>query len=204
MPTIEDRLRTTGEVWRAHVDTGDVRAPAHPRPPHAKPRRRVLLVTAAAGIAAAGVVVAGIAIHNAAGQAGNNGGVSASCAGPRLLLPGSRPTTRTVVRPGEELTVAGSYFLDGCNDTNPSLQPAPEPLTVRLSLHHGTQVVRLGSVHAHGELGTFRTTIRIPADFPAGPATLVSADTPSTRIELTVTAPGGATGTASHSASSAR
>lgn len=201
MPTIEERLRTTGEVWRAHVDTGDVRAPAHPRSSRATPRRRIALVAAAAGIAAAGAV-AGIVIHNVSGQAGNHGGVSASCAAPQVLLPGSQANTRPIVHPGEEVTVAGRYFLDGCNDTDPSLHPAPRPVAAHLVLRHGTHTARLGTIRTHGELGSFRTTVLIPGDFPTGPATLVSEDPPSSPLKLTIRAPERAAGTASSAAPS--
>ena len=202
MPTIEDRLRTTGEVWRAHVDTGDIRQPAPPRPPHAKPRRRIALAAAAAAIVVGGTA-AGFAIHNATQPAGGTGGVSASCAGPQLLLPGSKANL-PVVHPGETVTVTGRYFLDTCNDTNPSLGPAPKPVAAHLVLRHGTHTVRLGSVRTHGELGTFRTTIHIPADFPTGRATLVSQDPPSSALKLRVRAPGSATATESGTATSAQ
>ncbi|MBB2893557.1 hypothetical protein [Flexivirga oryzae] len=187
MPTIEDRLRHTGEVWRDHVDADGGRQPLRPRHAPATPRR-LALAAAAAVVVVGGGAVAGFAIHNASHPGQGHGGIAASCAAPQVLLPGSK-TNLPVVHPGETVTVTGRYFLDTCNDTNPSLGPAPKPVAAHLVLRHGTRTVRLGSVQSHGELGTFRTTIRIPTDFPTGRATLVSQDPPSSALKLTVKAP---------------
>lgn len=198
MPTIEERLRDTGRVWRDHVDSmatigeHSKRAPARGR----APKRRVVLIAAAAVVVAAAVPVAGVLAHRGA-QGGGGGGIGASCAGPQLRLAGEPAHSRTPdVRVGQELTVTGHFFLDSCNDTNPQLHPAPRPLRVGISLRGHGRTVLLRTVQAHGELGTFRATVRIPAGYPvgtarlttrtAGPQAKVAEGLPSEPIRLTI------------------
>jgi len=188
MPTIEDRLRDAGRVWRDHVDAARPADIPQPTAPHGRrrTRRMVLAAAAAAACVGVGIPVAGVLAHRAADHHATRGGVAASCAGPRLRLDEQpRSGGFSTVR-GQSLIVTGRFYLDRCNDTNAQLGPAPRPLTLTLILRHGSHVVHLRTVRAHGELGTFRTTVRIPADFPAGRATLTSDVPPVGPVRLTV------------------
>lgn len=181
MPTIEDRLRDTGRVWREHVDVTTPQPTSIPTPaePHSRsPKRRVVLVAAAAvAVAVIGVPVAGVIAHRAANHNTSRGGFAASCAGPQLRLVDTtsfetKYTTPTLVHSGQSLTIYGRFYLDVCRDTNHALDP--HPLTVDLSLRGHGRTVLLRTVRAHGELGTFRTTVRVPADYPLGTAKLTT------------------------------
>lgn len=172
MPTIEEQLEEAGAVWRKHVDSVARQSNSLRSSKPSRNKRRIIAAAAAAIVA---VPIAGVAIRNAAQhQPGGQQGVASSCAGPELRIAHDGRAASEVVTPGSEITVAGRYYLDRCNDTNRQLGPTPEPTLVKLSLRHGSHVAQLGSVQAHGELGTFRVTIRIPAGFPLGRATLVS------------------------------
>lgn len=189
MPTIEDRLRDTGRVWRDYVDATALQEHSTRTPTRGRaPKRRVVLIAAAAVVVAAAVPVAGVLAHRGA-EEGGGGGIAASCAGPRLQLVGKQKDSQiAVAHAGQELTVTGRFFLDSCNDTNPQLNPTPRPLTLALTLRHGSHVVQLRTVHAHGELGTFRTAVRIPVDFPTGAAQL-STHTPGSQRSWSAGAP---------------
>ncbi|MFC6704749.1 hypothetical protein [Flexivirga alba] len=175
MPTIEERLRDTGRVWREHVDAAapqETSTPARSR--RNGSRRRVVLVAAAAVVVAGvGVPVAGVLAHRAADHNQGQQGFAASCAGPQLRLVGEQKRSQiSVARAGQELTVTGRFYLDGCQDNGGV--GTPRPLTVILSLRGHNQTVRLRAVLARGELGTFRATVRIPADYPLGTAKLTT------------------------------
>ncbi|GAB3493995.1 hypothetical protein GCM10027572_22240 [Flexivirga lutea] len=192
MPTIEDRLRDAGQVWREQADSvaGEAIPTSRVAGRRRRTRRTALATAAAVACLGVGIPVAGVLVHRAAEHGTGRGGVAASCAGPQLRL-GEQPHSGSVpARRGQSLIVTGRFYLDSCNDTNPQLHPAPRPIAVALTLRHGSHVVRLGTVQAHGVLGTFRTTVRIPSGFPAGPATLTTrasghqpSDTDQTPVE---------------------
>lgn len=187
MQAIEDRLRDAGQVWREHVDSTAAPLSEQPAAGRRTPSRRLVLAAAAAGVLVVGGTAAAVAIHNASRPAGTSDGVSASCAAPQLRLVGAGRTEPPVVTAGSEVTLAGRYYVDGCNDTGQ--HTASQPLTVTLLLLRGDSVAQLGKVQAHGELGTFRTTVRIPTDFPAGKAR-VTGDVPQNPLIVIVTKQG--------------
>ncbi|GGB22287.1 hypothetical protein GCM10011492_10090 [Flexivirga endophytica] len=175
MPTIDDRLRDTGQAWREHVDAGAPQAirPSTRARPSRHTRRTVLVAAAAVVVAGVGIPVAGVLARRAADHNGSSGGFAASCAGPQLQLAGEREHPgAAVVRAGQTLTVTGRFYLDSCQDTNHA--PEPHPLTVGISLRGHGRTVLLRTVRAHGSLGTFRASVRIPADWPAGKTTLTT------------------------------
>ncbi len=95
---------------------------------------------------------------------------AASCAGPSIEV---QPD---VLEPGDQLHVAGEFFLDGCNDVgvgsscNPIPQaPEPEPpmTGVRLELRGGGEVVDAAEVDADSS-GRLGATLTLPADAKAG------------------------------------
>lgn len=103
-----------------------------------------------------------------------------SCAGPQLQLAKDKtaetvaPAT-TSVRARQALTVTGRYYTDDCQDTNHA--PTPHPLKVSIFLRGHGRTVLLRTVQAQGDLGTFRTTVRIPTDYPVGTTTLTTRTT---------------------------
>jgi len=145
-------------------------------------RRHRLVALAMVGAAAVTLVAfAVLAAPSFRGLGG--GGGSASCAAPTLTAQGT--TGHGDVRSGQTLTVTGLYYVTDCYDSGQRGDPPPYG-TVRLSLARGTHVVGLSTVHPDHD-GAFTTTVRIPEDFPTGPATLRT-DTPAAReLELVVT-----------------
>ena len=133
----------------------------------------------ATAVAAAAVVWATSSGGGGGGQ-GQHPSSEGACAGPVLQLP------RTHVRPGEQLTVRGRYYVTGCQDTTSAAQPAPIK-SVRLTLTEaGGRRVVLATAHPAGELGTFRARIRITRDAPRGHATLRDGGVSSARVKLVV------------------
>ncbi|MGC5168638.1 hypothetical protein [Luteimicrobium sp. DT211] len=209
MPTTDDRLRATGAAWRAHVDgpaPTTVTGPAEPARaaspgPHELRRRRAgrrRRLVALAALSAAAVVLVAFAVLAAPSFRGLQGGSSASCVGPMIAVDGTPderahltpPTEAKVVQPGQTVAVSGRYFVTDCYDTGQKRDP-PAYRTVRLTLVSGSHETRLATVHPDQD-GAFTTTIRIPAAFPTGPATLHT-DTPAAQeLELIVS---GATST---------
>lgn len=179
MPTIEERLRDTGRVWREHVDTTAAQespSPGRFAPRHQK-RRIVLIAASAVVVAGVGIPVAGVVAHRAADHNTSQGGSGASCAGPQLRVVAKEPgntvtTTKASAHAGQDLTVVGRFYTDGCQDTNHA--PTPHPLKVHISLRGHGRTVLLRTVQAHGELGTFRATVRIPAGYPLGATRLTT------------------------------
>ena len=108
---------------------------------------------------------------------------TASCAGPLLALaPGATPA------PGRSLTVAGTGFADGCQDTGSDTgwgcsAPA-EPVTpledVRLELVQGGRTRLLGTADAgpagRDRYAEVRWRVRLPDTLRPGPATLRAGD----------------------------
>lgn len=175
MPTIEDRLRDTGSVWREHVDSAaPQRVPARPNQRHSGHKRRIVLAAAAVvAVVGVGIPVAGIVAHQAADHTTSRGGSAASCAGPRLRLAGEQQHSEAAIaRAGQELTITGLAFLDSCKDTNHG--PDPRPLKLDISLRGHGPTVLLRTVQARGSLGMFRTTVRIPDDYPLGATTITT------------------------------
>jgi hypothetical protein len=110
---------------------------------------------------------------------------AASCVGPTLDVGGQhRPT----VVPGQRLTVAGSYFVDGCNDAGTVVsggcsahKQAREPVralhAVTLSIRQrghswtlGTEDAETGSKH----FGDVTWVVTLPTAVRPGRATLVT------------------------------
>ena len=114
----------------------------------------------------------------------------ASCAAPSIAVPGQDAAAgRVVLTRGDEVTVTGRGFADGCNDTGGSSdfgcdsdEETVEPLTdVELSVRQGRPtpgrtslaVADAGSAE-DGELGQVTWTFTVPETLEPGPATLVT------------------------------
>jgi hypothetical protein len=119
------------------------------------------------------------------------GVASASCTGPRLGVgavvdeppdAGSQPAP--VLAPGTSVSVVGSRFHSGCDDTGQgSGCGAPEseqaPLRgVRLVLEQDTTEVPLGTADAGGPADGYAVTwrVQVPTGLAPGPAVLRAAD----------------------------
>ena len=109
---------------------------------------------------------------------------SASCVGPMLDIGGQhRPT----VTPGQQLTVTGSYFVAGCNDTRGvttggcSAQQAREPvralklvtLSIRQHGHEWTLATADADTTAR-RLGEVTWSVTLPAALQPGRAKLIT------------------------------
>lgn len=175
MPTIEDRLRDSGRTWREHVDAAAPQLIATQQNPRQSGHKRRIVLAAATVVAVAGVgiPVAVFVAHRAADHNTSRGGSAASCASPQLRLAGEQQRSEAAAaRAGQVLTITGLAFLDVCKDTNHG--PDPRPLKLDISLHGHGRTVLLQTVQACGSLGTFRTTVRIPADYPLGATTITT------------------------------
>lgn len=121
-------------------------------------------------------------------------GAPASCVGPSLEVPGvptgspvADPSTGqvlTAVRlsPGQQLTVRGSYFFDGCNDTSdsspgcsgPQVRSQDPSRDVHLVLTQGSRSWDLGTADATGPQYAVSWPVTLPSDLAAGGATLTA------------------------------
>jgi hypothetical protein len=120
---------------------------------------------------------------------------SASCVGPTLDIGGQhRPT----VTPGQRLTVTGSYFVDGCNDTGSVVgtgcsahEQAREPVRalqeVTLSIRQHGHSWALGTTDADTttkNLGDVTWVVTLPVELEPGRATLVTDRSSPLRIAV--------------------
>ncbi|MFC8733666.1 hypothetical protein ACFT5B_14520 [Luteimicrobium sp. NPDC057192] len=198
MSTTDEKLREAGAAWRDHVDTEPRPALSHARPPASDRggRRRLVrrrLLGAALPVAAVAVIVGALVALDNPLDGGWTRGSNASCVGPMIAVDGkpvdsslADPAPQAkVVRQGQSLRVTGAYFVTDCYDTGQRGDPPPYG-TVTLTLTAGAHATRLAAVHPDHD-GSFTTTVRIPADFPTGPA-MLSTDASATRdVDLVVT-----------------
>jgi hypothetical protein len=118
----------------------------------------------------------------------------ASCVSPTLTVPGAstgKPTTEALtglpvstvnLRAGQPITVRGTWFFRGCNDTSStsgcSAPSEPEPMkparAVELTLTQNGRTWVLGTADAAspGQQYAVRWAVVVPADVGAGDATL--------------------------------
>jgi hypothetical protein len=117
------------------------------------------------GVRGAAAVVLVLTAATACGDGDSSGarpGVAASCAAPEIQL--SRPTAA----PGEEIRVAGRWFVADCYDTGqPGSPPPSTDLPVTFTGAGGAEA--LSRVDA-GADGSVRLTVTVPDDAAAGPA----------------------------------
>jgi hypothetical protein len=118
----------------------------------------------------------------------------AGCVGPRLRVPGVRTGTPSTdpatgqqlspvsLRAGQPVTVRGTWFFDGCNDTSgstgcsspPKPPPTPPAHNVRLTLVQNGRTWQLGTADAAGRRHQYavRWDVTLPADLEPGVAVL--------------------------------
>ena len=124
------------------------------------------------------LVVAGLALALALGATllwptltGHTSSADASCAGPQAY-----PPKGVRIRPGEELTIKGRFFLADCNDTGQQGTPPPMKHVVLKIRQHG-HTWRLGVADAkHDPLGTISWRVHIPQAVRPGAAVLVTGE----------------------------
>jgi hypothetical protein len=124
----------------------------------------------------------------------------ASCAAPRIRVgPASPGTSATDDSPAvmsrrEPVTVSGTWFHDGCDDTgttsgcsgpSPST-PEPPMRAVVLELTQGRSVWTLGIADAAGRDQDFAISwaVRLPADVRPGPAVLKATLSEELEVEI--------------------
>lgn len=116
---------------------------------------------------------------------------SGSCAGPRLAVgsaidDANPPSTGGVVHRGQAVTVTGTLFHSGCEDTSatgagcsgsPAAPTDPEaPLrNVQLTLHQRSRTSVLGTADATGKHYSISWSWRLPSSVQRGPAQLRAA-----------------------------
>lgn len=129
---------------------------------------------------------------------------SASCAAPSLEVVGQQGVSAVVLRPGEEITVRGRHFLDGCNDTGPGESDmgcsgsdeaandrVPSMEDVELFIQHGSTKVsqiKVGQADAGtadtDRYGRIEWTFRVPMQLPSGPAVIMASS--SEPLDVTI------------------
>jgi hypothetical protein len=107
--------------------------------------------------------------------AAGGGGISAaSCVAPMLTVKPAK------VHAGDEVTVTGEWFADGCNDTvvnGETPQPPPAFTDMTIEFHQGDKTWPVATdVDAEGEHYAFETTVQIPDDVHEGKATMQAKD----------------------------
>ena len=205
MPGIDELLNAEGERWRHEVDAH--RAATRT----ARPARRLLLWSASVcGAAAAVALVAGLVLHggndenvSASSSLARSGQVAAgqgsaaaapSCAVPVLHVDagagrtGSSSPSQAPVRvaAGQRLTVSGvGYGRTDCEHPTPGVGVGVGgAVTLRLVTADGRTRTLVRARPARP--GSFRLTITLPADVPAGAAAL--SDGLGQAVHLTITA----------------
>ncbi len=114
---------------------------------------------------------------------------SADCGGPTILAEGLD------LRRGEEVTVGGRSFVDGCRDMMTCsgvlgcsrceyTDPPPAPMRdVELRLEQGRRSWSLGTADAD-DAGEATWVVNVPEDARRGPARLVVDDYPKERVRI--------------------
>jgi hypothetical protein len=110
---------------------------------------------------------------------------AADCGGPQLSIDGASaydPATSVPLRRGDEVTVEGRYFVQGCDDTGStgslgcSPDDEPDPMSdIELRLVGTGASVALGVEDANAD-GLASWTFTVPETAPLGAARLEAAD----------------------------
>ena len=131
-------------------------------------------------------LIAVIPLLAACGQ--TTSGSSASCAGPLLddqPPGGEHGGPAPTVPAGDQVTIYGHWFTSTCNDTNHDEQPLQPlaPVQLALTLPGGT-LIQLGVLTPGGADMGFSTTVHIPAETPAGSATVTDNNSHTFRFSI--------------------
>ena len=106
------------------------------------------------------LVVASLACLALAGCASVGGRSEASCVTPMIEVEPPRAAS------GDEFSVRGEAFAEGCDDTGPIIEPSEPLRDVRLVFGQGLRRWELATVDADRRL-SFEARVRVPED--AGP-----------------------------------
>ena len=116
--------------------------------------------------------------------------VAASCAGPVLSITG--PTNPTALRPGDDITVGGRSFVDGCDDTggqdgvfgcDREHEVVTRMVDVQLVLRQRGREWPLGTADAAGS-GDITWRVRVPDGPRPGRARLVAGTAQALRVAI--------------------
>jgi hypothetical protein len=126
---------------------------------------RLLMIVGAGLVAALGATLVWPTLT------GHGSRADASCAAPQAFAPKG-----VKIRPGEELTIKGRFFLADCYDTGQQGTPPPMRHVVLRIRQHG-HTWRLGVADARPDpLGTISWRVHIPRGVRPGAAVLVTGD----------------------------
>jgi hypothetical protein len=104
-------------------------------------------------------------------------GAEASCVGPQVTV------TPETFSAGDDVRVAGEFFLADCYDTGQTgTPPASKDVEIRLVTPENTFV--LATVDAD-EKGDIDAAVTVPDDVPAGPARIETGSGGSVDVEVT-------------------
>lgn len=179
-------MRAVTRIASSHPGLRPADGPSGRIPPRARTAAALLMcaVTAAGGVVACG-------------DTGSDGGQGkASCVSPFIRSDTRRsppdpdsPTSFGEVRPGQHLSVRGWYYYGGpCDDTGSGAARPTSAGPVNLSLTTSDhRTAALGTAHPTGSNASFVLSVAVPAQAPAGPASI--GDGQGHVIRLDITAP---------------